>query len=181
MILRAFSDDDVDLLVELDGDPQVMRWINGGIPTSRDLIERKIIPLFTSYDGPFGFWVALRKDDDAFLGWLSLRRVDDEEASIGYRFRREAWGKGYATEGGRALIRLAFEDLGMQRVMAGTYEHNARSRGVMERLGMRLRSRSRATTEEIAAAETFDPGSAEPWDGDDVEYEITVDGWRASV
>jgi RimJ/RimL family protein N-acetyltransferase len=183
MVLRAFTDADVDLLVELDGDPEVMRWLNGGIPTSRTFIERRIIPLFTSYDGPFGFWAALSQQDGAFLGWLSLRRIDDEEASLGYRFRREAWGQGYATEGGRALIDLAFGELGMRRVMAGTFEHNARSLGVMQRLGMRLRARSRVTAEDIAAAETFDPGpgSETAWDGDDVEYELTADEWRASV
>jgi RimJ/RimL family protein N-acetyltransferase len=178
LILRAFTRADKDLLVELDSDPEVMRWLNGGNPTPPEFIEREIMPRFTSYDGAFGFWAALRKSDGEFIGWLSLRRHDADEAALGYRLRREAWGRGYATEGGNALIGLAFDELGMQRVMAGTYEDNARSLRVMQRLGMRERGRFKITDEDLAASDTFDPGTQSVWGGEDVEYEISVDGWR---
>jgi RimJ/RimL family protein N-acetyltransferase len=178
LVLRAFTCADGELLAELDSDPEVMRWLNGGTPTPPEYIEREILPRFTSYDDRFGFWAALRKSDGDFLGWFSLRRHANDEASLGYRLRRAAWGKGYATEGGQALIRLAFEELGMERVMAGTYEHNTRSLRVMERLGMRERGRYRITEEDLAASDTFDPGSQSVWDGDDVEYEIALDEWR---
>jgi RimJ/RimL family protein N-acetyltransferase len=173
LVLRAFTRADKGLLVELDGDPEVMRWINGGDPTPPEFIEQQILPRFTSYDGAFGFWAALRKPDGEFIGWFALRPHADGEASLGYRLRRAAWGHGYATEGGRALIRLAFEELGMQSVMAGTYEHNTRSLRVMERLGMRERARYRVTEEDLASSDTFDPGTQSVWDGCDVEYEIT--------
>ena len=178
MLLRAFTEEDEHLLVELDSDPEVMRWLNGGAPTPPEFIEREILPRFTSYDDRFGFWAAIRKSERDFLGWFSLRRNDADEAALGYRLRRAAWGQGYATEGGHALIRLAFEELGMKRVMAGTYEHNSRSLHVMERLGMRERGRYRVTEEDLASSDTFDPGSQPAWDGDDVEYEIALDEWR---
>lgn len=171
--LRAFTQSDEDHLVELDGDPEVMRFINGGHPTPRELVRTKILPLFMTVDGPFGFWAAIEKQTNDFVGWFCLRHTDDpDEAALGYRLRRDAWGMGYATEGGRALIEQAFTH-GKRRVMAGTYEHNLRSRSVMEKLGMTLRSQYKATAEDIGSADTYDVPVLEVWDGDDVIYTIT--------
>lgn len=58
-----------------------------------------------------------------FLGWFHFRPPDDDgpnEAELGYRLRKSAWGNGYATEGSRALIRKGFTKLGVQRVVAYT-------------------------------------------------------------
>lgn len=184
--LRAFTTADSDLLVELDGDPEVMRYINGGHPTSREFIERRVIPRFTAYDlghDALGFWAAHRKDDDAFIGWFVLRPTSGDptgELALGYRLRRSAWGHGYATEGARALIALAFIEIGARRVMAGTYEHNVGSRRVMEKAGMRLEGRYRSTPEELAASDTYEAFSEVVWEGDDVDYAINLDDWRAS-
>ncbi len=184
--LRAFTSSDGDLLVELDGDPEVMRYINGGHPTSREFIEREVIPRFTAYDlghDALGFWAAHRKDNDSFIGWFVLRPTSDDptgELALGYRLRRSAWGQGYATEGARALIRLAFAEVGARRVMAGTYEHNVGSRRVMEKVGMQLARRYRSTPEELAASDTYEASSDEMWEGDDVDYVIEVDDWKAA-
>ena len=56
---------------------------------------------------------------------------------IGWALRREFWGRGYATEIGRDGLQFAFDVLGMQAVVSCTARHNARSRAVMERIGMR--------------------------------------------
>ncbi|MFN8538327.1 MAG: GNAT family N-acetyltransferase [Thermomicrobiales bacterium] len=55
--------------------------------------------------------------------------------SLGYRLRRAAWGKGYVTEGARALLDKGFAELGARRVSAETHEFNRASRRVMEKLG----------------------------------------------
>jgi len=49
LVLRRFTDDDIDDLVELDSDPEVMRFINGGRPTPRDEIENEVLPAFLRY------------------------------------------------------------------------------------------------------------------------------------
>src|SRR6478672_4352601 len=62
--LRRFTDDDVENLVELDSDPEVMRFINGGRPTSRDEIENDVLPAFLDYykrSAGYGFWAAVEK------------------------------------------------------------------------------------------------------------------------
>ena len=64
LLLRRFTPADVENLVELDSDPAVMRYLNGGVPTPRDIIERDILPRFlASYDemGEFGRWAAIEK------------------------------------------------------------------------------------------------------------------------
>jgi len=49
LVLRRFTGDDIDHLVELDSDPEVMRFINGGRPTPRDEIENDVLPGFLGY------------------------------------------------------------------------------------------------------------------------------------
>lgn len=142
---------------------------------SRAFAERVVVPLFTSYDGDFGCWAAHVRPDGTFAGWFCLRRNDDGAAALGYRLRRDVWGRGLATEGSLALVELAFTKLGVRRVMAGTYEHNVASRRVMEKVGMRHVRSSRPTKDELVAAQTYEVTSAEPWDGEDVEYAIDRD------
>ena len=87
----------------------------------------------------FGFWAAIEKSTGEFVGWFHLRppkRGRPDEAELGYRLRRSAWGKGYATEGSRALIRKAFTELDVKRVVAFTMAVNLASRRVMEKAGL---------------------------------------------
>jgi RimJ/RimL family protein N-acetyltransferase len=177
LILRRFTESDADDLFDLDNDPEVMRYINGGTPTPRDIVRDEILPVFLHYDDRYpgyGFWAAVEKATAGFLGWFSFRpsERDLRQAILGYRLRRAAWGMGYATEGARALIRLGFAELGVQRVVATTYEDNLASRRVMEKLGMTLVRRFRLTPEDIARADTYHAVSLEVWDGDDVEYAL---------
>jgi len=142
--LRRFTDDDVENLVELDGDPAVMKFINGGRPTPRAEIEDEVLPAFLGYYERFegyGFWAVVEKSTGRFLGWFHFRPAKGAppgEIELGYRLRRSAWGKGYATEGSRALIEKGFVELGVERVVAETMVVNVASRRVMEKSGLRL-------------------------------------------
>lgn len=144
LVLRRFTDDDIDNLVELDSDPDVMRFINGGRPTPRDEIENEFLPAFLGYYERFagyGFWAAVERSTGRFVGWFHFRPAEGahrDEVELGYRLRRSAWGKGYATEGSRALIHKGFAELGVQRVVASTMVVNVASRRVMENAGLRF-------------------------------------------
>jgi RimJ/RimL family protein N-acetyltransferase len=184
LILREFTEDDVENLVELDSDPEVMRYLNGGIATPRELVEQEIVPRFLSYYlryDDFGVWAALEKSSGTFIGWFSSRPHDEsrpEEVELGYRLRRPAWGQGYATEGARALIRKGFTALGVQRVTANTYEHNSASRRVMEKVGMTLARRYRPTLDELTTETSSNLAADSVWDGDEVEYALTKAEWE---
>jgi RimJ/RimL family protein N-acetyltransferase len=175
LTLRRFTAGDTDLLVDLDSDPQVMRYINGGRPTPRGEVEREVLPAFLGYYRRFpgyGFFAAVERATGGFVGWFHLRPkpgMPTDQPELGYRLRRAAWGRGYATEGSRALIDLAFTDLGASRVYAETMTVNTGSRRVMEKAGLRL-------------VRTFHQEWPDPIEGDelgDVEYALTREQWRA--
>lgn len=78
---------------ELDNDPEVMRYINGGTPTPRRIIRGEILPIFMHWDEAFslgGFWAAEEVATGAFVGWFSLRPIGAtiDSVVLGYRLRR---------------------------------------------------------------------------------------------
>ena len=182
--LRRFTTADAEILLALDSDPAVMRYLSGGKPTPRRMIEQEVLPRFLrSYERGegFGVFAAELKATGEFLGWFSFQPHKDggtDEVSLGYRLRRAAWGKGYATEGAQALLRRGFTKLGVRLVSATTYEENLASRRVMEKLGMNLVRTYRMTPAELLAEPTFDTSGEEPWDGDDVEYALERVDWE---
>jgi RimJ/RimL family protein N-acetyltransferase len=174
LVLRRFTIADADNLVSLDADPEVMRFITGGIPTSRAEILDEVLPAFLGYYqryGGYGFWAAIEKETGEFLGWFHFRPragAAPGEVELGYRLRKSAWGKGYATEGSRALIRTGFTQFGVQRVVAETMAVNLASRRVMEKAGLTL-------------IRAFHQPWPHPIDGDqygDVQYALDRAGWQ---
>lgn len=140
LVLRRFTEADVDNLVVLDSDPAVMRFLTGR-PTPRAEIEREVLPrILRDYGrGPAGRWAAVERSTGQFVGWLALQPPQDgtaAEVELGYRLVASVWGRGYATEGARALVRKGFADLGVQRVWAQTMAVNIASRRVMEKAGL---------------------------------------------
>ncbi|WFE51445.1 GNAT family N-acetyltransferase [Micromonospora sp. WMMD1155] len=138
---RRLTMGDVDALVELDGDPEVMRFLTGGVATSPAAVRDEQLPrLLAQYERHpgLGRWAALDRESGDFLGWFALDpSADGAEAELGYRLRRSAWGRGLATEGSRALVRYAFDTVGVRRVWAETMAVNERSRRVMAKAGLR--------------------------------------------
>jgi RimJ/RimL family protein N-acetyltransferase len=140
--LRALTADDLELLLQLDADPGVLRYITGGAPLPRAEMIDWVLPRFL---GPaaqghgLGFYVAHDRATDSFLGWAHLRRDEAEPAwvEVGYRLRTAWWGNGLATEITQALIHIAFAVRGELTVSARALVGNAASRRVMEKCGLR--------------------------------------------
>ncbi len=116
------------------------------------------------------FWAAIEKSTGQFLGWFYFRPPEGSspgEAELGYRLRKSAWGKGYGTEGSRALIRHGFTELGVQRVLATTMAVHIASRRVMEK--------------RLSLTRTFHQPWPYPIEGDehgDVDYALTKADWE---
>jgi RimJ/RimL family protein N-acetyltransferase len=184
LALRQFTATDVDNLFNLDSDPEVMRFLTGGTPTPREVIQNDILPTFLrSYERftGFGVWAAIEKESLDFLGWFSFRPKDaasPNDVQLGYRLRQAVWGQGYATEGARALICKGFTEPGVQRVSATTYQDNLASRRVMEKVGMTLVRTYRLTLADLLATDTYHSTAEELWDGDDVEYALLKADWE---
>ena len=175
MVLRRFTPDDLELIVELDSDPDVKRYIDNGAPVDRDESQEMLDWWLGYYERGemYGFWAAIEKATGEFLGWFHFRPGEGAgplEPELGYRLRRRAWGRGFGTEGSLALIEKGFTEFGSERVYATTMAVNTASRRVMEKAGLRL-------------VRTFQmewhvriPGDEEG----DVEYAITRADWEAS-
>ncbi|WP_327286212.1 MULTISPECIES: GNAT family N-acetyltransferase [unclassified Streptomyces] len=178
MTLRRFTGADVDDLAALHGHPDVMRHIDDGRPVARAVVEQQTLPRFLreyrELPGGHGCFAAAEKGSGAFLGWFSLRPATsvglDGGTELGYRLLPSAWGRGYATEGARALVSRAFTDLGAERIVATTMTVNAASRRVMEKAGLSL---VRIFFEEW-------PEYIEGAEHGDVEYAITREAWTGT-
>ena len=177
LVLRRFTEDDVDNLVELDADPAVMRFITGGRGTPRAEIRDDYLPAFLGYYERYpgyGFWAAVEKSTGDFIGWFHFRPPREgglpDEPELGYRLRRSAWGKGYGAEGSRALIDKGFTEFGVRRVFATTMAVNTASRRVMEKAGLTF-------------VRSFHQDWPDKIDGDehgDVEYALDRATWEST-
>jgi shikimate kinase len=176
LILRRFTESDVDDLVELDADPRVIRFLTHK-PPAPETVRDKVLPgILRDYDRVpgFGTWAAIEKSSSRFLGWLELHVPeggDGSEAELGYRLRADAWGQGYASEGARALIHKAFTELNVERIWAETMAVNTPSRRVLERVGLRYVRTFHVTFENPL------PGTEQG----EVEYELRRDQYSAAV
>ena len=177
LVLRQFTGDDVDDLFTLNSDPEVMRYLTGGQPTPRAEIRDQIIPFHLGvYDrlDRLGSWAAESAATGEFLGWFHFRPGPDGDVTnidLGYRLRRPAWHKGYATEGSRALISRGFTDLGVGRVFAHTMTVNTASRHVLEKSGLTL----------VRTTPYEGPHIIEGAEQGAVEYALTKPEWEARI
>ena len=174
MLLRQFTLDDVDDVLALDSDPDVRTFVEDGEPVNRDETTDMIEHWMGYYDRSesFGFWAAIDKNTGEFLGWFHFRPHPGcaaNEPELGYRLVSAAWGRGYATEGSRALIDNGFESTDIVRVVAATLAVHGASRRVMERAGLR-HTRSYPTEWPVHL-----PGD----EHGEVEYAITRAEWEA--
>jgi RimJ/RimL family protein N-acetyltransferase len=175
LILRQFTEGDVDNLFNLNSDPEVMRYLTGGRPTPREEIRDQILPFHLAVYGRLdrlGTWAAESTATGEFLGWFHFRPGPDSDITnidLGYRLRKPAWNKGYATEGSRAVIDLGFTELGVERVFAHTMTLNAASRHVLEKCGLTL----------VATTPYDGPFDIEGAELGQVEYALTKVEWEA--
>ncbi len=136
LILRSWLPDDLPAFAELNADPEVMRYL--GPPMTRGQADQFANDIQERFERRgFGMLPVQRRDDGAFLGICGINYTPwypDEE--IGWRFAREHWGKGYATESAQAWMSWAFTELGVPRLISVTDLPNTRSIAVMRRLGM---------------------------------------------
>lgn len=140
LVLRDWREEDWAPFWQATNTPAVMRWLGGVCDAAeREAAQARIL----AYRRERGhtFWAVERKEDGALLGFCGLKRCTEEAGpfgmmEVGWRLREDAWGQGYAKEAATAALDLAFERFGAQEVIALTFEGNAPSRGLMQRLGM---------------------------------------------
>jgi len=171
--LRQWRAADLEHFAALNADPVVMEFMPRCLTrTESDALARQAEAEIAGRG--WGWWATELRDGGDFLGWVGLC-VPSFEAhftpcvEIGWRLKRRSWGHGYATEGARGCLRFAFESLGLSEVVSFTVPANARSRAVMERLGMRHDAAGDFDHPRVPAGHPLRPH---------VLYRLTRDDWQ---
>ena len=140
LLLRMWKNSDGDPYAALNADPAVMRFFPG--LQTREASDRDIERWDAELnDRGWSNWAVETRAADQFIGFIGLsvpRRALPFMpcVELGYRLAQEHWGKGYATEGAKAAVRVGFEQLGLAEIVSFTAIINLPSRAVMERVGM---------------------------------------------
>nr|WP_042177958.1 GNAT family N-acetyltransferase [Kibdelosporangium sp. MJ126-NF4]CEL12878.1 GCN5-related N-acetyltransferase [Kibdelosporangium sp. MJ126-NF4]CTQ98563.1 GCN5-related N-acetyltransferase [Kibdelosporangium sp. MJ126-NF4] len=175
LTLVPLADEHLEAEVELDSDPEVLRYLSTQA-SSRDEVERahrRRLAAAREVPG-LGFWIGFAEDGFVGMWLLQPPHGPDQpkvagEADLGFRLLRRRWRQGYASEGARELIRHGFADVGLTRVFAQTLAVNTPSRATITSAGLTF-------VRAFASAGNDDdpvPGAAQG----EVEYEITRATW----
>ena len=139
--LRPWRDSDRAPFAAMSADPEVMEHFPAMLSREEsDAAADRFVRQFDEQGG-WGLFALEERATGDFLGFTGMGRVPFEAhftpaVEIGWRLARGAWGHGYATEAAREVVRFAFEEVGLDEVVAFTDPANERSVAVMRRLGM---------------------------------------------
>lgn len=146
LLLRPWRDDeaDRDAYARLCADAEVMRHIGAGVTLDREQAAEQLRGFVAHWERHgYGLRAAVERDSGEVVGFVGVMRagqpgVRPGDVEIGWRLARARWGRGYATEGARAVRDHAFQQLRLARLVAFVRPANDGSIGVMRKLGMRL-------------------------------------------
>jgi len=140
LLLRALRPEDVEPEVSLWQDPEVTRFMGG--PRNDERVRAILLEeLVEPPAGPLGQWPVVDKATGGFIGdcgLLAKEIAGRDEVELVYVLVTGAWGHGYATEIGSALLRFAFEELHRERIVSLIDVDNLASKHVAQKLGMHL-------------------------------------------
>ena len=140
LILRAWTDQDLDAFAEIQADPIVMQHFT--MTMSRDETSQMLKRICEHFDKHgFGWWAAALKDTGRFIGYIGLSIPQYEMkftpcVEVAWKLASDTWNQGLATEGASAALDYAFEVLKLKEVVSYTTLENHSSRRVMQKIGM---------------------------------------------
>lgn len=159
LLLRPCELDDLDALHAVYGDPEVTRYTT--TYETRDDTRRALDTHIAAQKAEgFSFWAVIERESGELIGDAGLGRLEGKgpEVELGYTLGRRWWGRGYATEAGRAWLEYGLGPLGLERIVAVVYPQHAASIHVLEKLGMRPAGTRHAYGAELLLFELEAPG-----------------------
>jgi len=144
LLLRRWCDVDVEPFAAMCSDPEVMRYIGSGATRSYAQAQTSIHAYEREWhEKGFGLFAVERLEDGRFLGFTGLTVPSFLPAvmpavEIGWRFARQIWGNGYASEAAQAALDFGFQTLGLPEIVGIHQTENRASGRIMEKLGMRF-------------------------------------------
>lgn len=141
LVIRPFTKADIEPSCLMNLDADVSKYTADGGVVSKQEIERRIVEhvLGDYQKHGFGRLAVEEKGKNKFIGFTGLKYLEDlEEVDLGYRFMKKYWGKGYATESGRAMLELGFHKLKLDRIIASLLPENISSINVLKKLNFQF-------------------------------------------
>jgi RimJ/RimL family protein N-acetyltransferase len=149
LLLRGWRDEDLEPYARLCADAEVMRYIGGGAPLTREESEEQISRFVRHWEERgFGLWAVEHKAESAFVGFVGLAyqgewTEGEHKTEVGWRLDPAYWGRGFATEGAVASVRYGFDKLLLERIISIIQPENMASRLVAEKAGLSLQGETR--------------------------------------
>jgi len=139
--LRQWKDSDFPIFSKMNASSKVMKYYPNVLNEAESNDMALKFKALIEQRG-WGFWAIERLEDSKFIGFIGLHEPTYDLpvtpcVEIGWRLDKEYWGKGYATEGGRACLKIAFNNLNLPEVYSFTSLSNKKSQAVMESIGMK--------------------------------------------
>ncbi|WP_454004175.1 GNAT family N-acetyltransferase [Alcaligenes sp. Marseille-Q7550] len=140
LVLRHWRDSDLIACAKMNADARVMEFFPS--PLIRQASDALALRIRTGLqENPFGLWAVEIPGSADFAGFIGLGIPWFEAPfmpaiEIGWRLASDFWGKGYATEGAREVLRYGFEELRLKEIVSFTATNNVRSQRVMTRIGL---------------------------------------------
>ncbi len=130
---------DAESMYALNLDPEVLKY-TGDEPFNSIEEARDFIEYYKQYQlYGFGRWSVFIKERNEYIGWCGLKYTEDKnEYDIGFRFLKEHWNKGFATETAAACLNFGFENLQIDRIVGRAMSVNFASIKVLEKIGMQF-------------------------------------------
>lgn len=138
LLIRDIEVEDKEDMFKLHSDPEVQKYTGEPVVESVEEMEQRIRARHKEYkELGYGRWALIEKASNTLIGWAGLLYLEEfDQIDIGYRLRKEFWGKGYATEASVAILKYGFETLGLEEIIAIAYPANVGSIRVMQKTGM---------------------------------------------
>ncbi|MGW4379193.1 GNAT family N-acetyltransferase [Kitasatospora sp. NPDC004531] len=143
LVVRDWTPDDAEDALAVYGSTDVARWLTPAMARVTDLdAMRAVLQAWAQEQSgllpPRGRWAVQRREDGKVVGGFSIRPLPpyEEDLEITWQLAPPAWGQGYATEAGLALLHWAFEQ-DVEEIFAVARPKNDRAHAVAKRLGMR--------------------------------------------
>ncbi len=140
LLLRQWTPKDHELMAAINADPEVMEFYPSCQTREQSLKMTNYMEGLIAEQG-WGFWAVETKYDQQFIGFVGLHQPHYDLPvkpciEVGWRLKKQAWGKGYAPEAAKEALNFAFTQLKLDCVYSFTSVINMRSISVMEKIGM---------------------------------------------
>ncbi|HEX8251456.1 MAG TPA: GNAT family N-acetyltransferase [Pyrinomonadaceae bacterium] len=139
LLLRMYSADELETVYSMITDADVRKFLPAKTPPSKeDILASLPIRLDFWTARGFGQLGVFEKDTGKLTGYVGIAPLDQTpEIEIYYGFFKQFWGKGYATEAAKALLRFGFEEARLEKIVGAAHPENFPSQNVLKKIGLK--------------------------------------------